>query len=128
MKLLACQSPSSWDFNVLFLGCFTPIQSLHQSSCSENIVGLVSTAKEVYNCLIFHSLNKTFLSLQKALESSLSVHCGNDHNLLRGSYNGLHVSQMLHFNHSSDSRIFLNANAAMNISMGYAGGGTSEVI
>lgn len=107
--LRTCQPPIFLDFNVLDLGYFNSIQNLLQRSYSKINLKPVSTVQKSFNGLFLNILNKTFLWIRKALETSLSVYDGNDYNLSHSNYNGSNAPQMSRFNQSCDAQLFLNA-------------------
>lgn len=75
---LRTQPPNSPDFNVLDLGLFRAIQSTTWDKDITNIRDIVNTAEYAFWNLDPHTLNDTFLSLQKHMECSMSVAGGNN--------------------------------------------------
>lgn len=110
------------------LDVFNSIQSLQKSNCSKNIVQLENTVEKSYNGLSFHALNETFLSLQTALKSSLSVYGGNNYSLSCINYSESNASKMFNLIQSYDLPIFSNAYAAVNSSIGYEGCATLSIM
>ena len=75
------QPPNSPDFNVLDLGFFNSIQSLQYQEAPTSINELINCVLKAFNEIDYNKLNKTFLSYQCALESSMSVGGSNKYKL-----------------------------------------------
>lgn len=78
---LVNQPPNSPDFNVLDLGFFNAIQSLQHQQSPKTIDDLVYAVQNAYNDIDPNKLNDTFLSLQKAMESTMAVAGDNNYSL-----------------------------------------------
>lgn len=75
---LQTQPPNSPDFNVLDLGLFRSLQSTTWDKDIREIRDIVKTAEGAFKSLNPHTLNDTFLSLQKHMECAMGVEGGNN--------------------------------------------------
>ncbi|KAF0717577.1 Aste57867_2222 [Aphanomyces stellatus] len=79
--VVAPQPPNSPDFNVLDLGFFHSIQSLQHHKRTRNIEELVGAVGEALFEFPVETLSKTFITLQKVMETSISIRGGNEFKL-----------------------------------------------
>lgn len=75
------QPPNSPDFNVLDLGFFNSIQSLTQRDAPKNIDELIESVGVAFENLSHETLDNTFISYQKAMESSMKLGGSNQYKL-----------------------------------------------
>lgn len=78
---LICQPPNSPDFNVLDLGYFNSIQSIQYQSSPKNIDDLIAVVQRAWEDHAVEKVENIFLTLQKALESSMLTRGGNNYQL-----------------------------------------------
>ncbi|KAJ0393689.1 hypothetical protein P43SY_008387 [Pythium insidiosum] len=74
---VAPQPPNSPDFNVLDLGFFASLQTLHHQMPARNIEGLVDNVDQAFRDLSFTSLDRVFMTLQTVLHAAMKTDSGN---------------------------------------------------
>ena len=78
---LTSQPPNSPDFNVLDLGFFNSIQSLQAKQAPLTIDELITSVEQAYWSEPIHTTDFIFLSLMKAMESTMLVRGKNKYEL-----------------------------------------------
>ncbi|KAH9147130.1 hypothetical protein AeRB84_005975, partial [Aphanomyces euteiches] len=75
------QPPNSPDYNVLNLGFFNAIQSLQHQKSTRTIDEMIDAVVSAFSELPVETLSKTFLTLQKVMEQSISMGGNNSYKL-----------------------------------------------
>ncbi|KAF0767358.1 hypothetical protein AaE_002856, partial [Aphanomyces astaci] len=75
------QPPNSPDFNVLDLGFFNSIQSLQHQKSTRSIEELIGAVEAAFYELPMDTLSKTFITLQKVMQTSIEMLGSNNYKL-----------------------------------------------
>ncbi|KAF0768545.1 hypothetical protein AaE_002772 [Aphanomyces astaci] len=111
------QPPNSPDFNVLDLGFFNSIQSLQHQKCTRTIEELIDAVKAAFFELPMDTVSKTFITLQKVMQTSIEMLGSNNYTLPRMNKNAT-IADLATYNVQCDASSLEGALLQLDLRLG----------